>query len=210
MPLILNQEEEDTGYNIFSNNNAEESLQSNHARGVVEYSQFPQGRVNKDLRNEVGENEVKQIESEEGFTNFKASFSEIKRGEDKKETEFDPRDTNKDGEVSWGETFKAIPNQSYESVKSAVSQAGATIQSGVEKSLSGAKKVALNIGDVDGDGDIDIHDLGEAVRSTGNNIREATGINAVASGMKDSGDKITSQMIMVGGAIVLAYLLVKS
>lgn len=206
MPINISQENEndDAGYNIFSNANSEETLQSRHTRPVAEYSQFPEGRVNKDLRNEIGENAVKEIEATEGLTNYKAGFEETKRGEN-----FDPRDTNQDGEVSWGETFKAIPSQSYEKVKSVVSQGGSVVKSGVEKSIEGAKKVALKIGDVDGDGDIDIHDLGAGFVGAGQNIREATGINNVAKGLKDSADSAGSQMIMIGGAVLLAYLLIK-
>lgn len=216
MPVILNQEDDEEGsYNIFSNTTKENTLQTRHQRNIVDYNHFPNSRLNKDLRNATGENEIREIEEDNMMGKIHESFSEEKRGvfDEPPKTSApskDPRDLDGDGEVSWSETIRAVPSQSYESVKSAVSQAGAVVQSGVEKSISGAKKVALSIGDVDGDGDIDINDLGEAVRSSGHNIREATGINAVGEGLKDSGDKASSQLIWVGGAVVLAYLLIKS
>jgi len=202
MPITLFQEEDDTEYNIFSNTTNPEPLQTRHQRNIVDYDKFPKKRVNIDLANELGLSEIAEIEEDNKMGKIHESFDEVKRDE---KSQKDERDTDGDGIVSWRETVEGIPNQ----LKGVVSQASATVGSGLDVALDTAKKVSLKVGDIDGDGDVDIHDLGAGVVGAGQNLREATGANDMARAAQQSVDDARSQMVYVGGAIVLAYLLIK-
>jgi hypothetical protein len=213
MPLLLGQENDETDYNIFKPMGDKTELENSN--NIVDYNKFPVGRVNADLKNTLGNVENDRILKENNISDKRLSGLNA-QDDSVDDTKIDsipdpkdPRDLDGDGYVSWGEVVKSGGSNAYENVKSVVSSASTTITSGIEKSVSGAKKVALAIGDVDGDGDIDIHDIGAGFVGAGQNLRSASGLNDLASGVKNSSDQATSQMIYVGGAVILAYILIK-
>lgn len=185
-------------------------IEKEKERPIKDYNEFKGFRMKKDIMNAEGKSEVEQlIDSNEATKNKNIHQSKDEMIRENKE-QLDPRDTNKDGEVSWGESFKGLGLQ----VKDAVSSAGGkVVDAGLEggkMAVGGVKRVALAVADVDGDGDIDNADLGAGIRATGENLREASGLNDLGRNVKDSGDKATSQLIYVAGAVVLAYLLIKA
>ena len=204
MPINLLQEDEDSniGYNAYNMTDTGDTVLDSGSN-IVDYNKYPTSRINKDLRNATGELEqleLNEIYGSDNQDNIDESFAEIKRGEKN-----DPRDLNGDGVVSWGESINSATYSGYENVKSAVSAGASTISSGIEATVNTAKKVSLAAGDIDGDGDVDIHDLGAGFVGAGQNLREATGINAAGAAIENS----TNNLIYVGGAVVLVFLLMK-
>jgi len=209
MPLeIVDEESKNDEFNVFMNltpSTVEEV--SKHRRPILDYSNFKEGRNNDDLRSQTGENVVKEKEKEMGIDSNNApnahneSWGEMIRNS----LPNNPMDANNDGVVD-SKDIALIKESSISKVKAVGSSIGKTISSGLTKTLETAGSVALNVGDVNEDGVIDNKDLGEAVRAT----RENLGINDVARGMKSSVDTASTNMIYVGGAVILIYLLVKN
>ena len=203
--MILQEDTDTNSYSLFS---APKQNDTKYQTPIIDYNQYPEARENADLRNANGDTIQKQIEESNGIKppeQIKEGFMESIRNA----MPNNPLDVNGDGLVNSDDAI-VLKEMAVSKVKAVGSQASKTIQSGIVGGLEGAKKVALAVGDVNGDGVIDTADLGEAVRATGHNVREATGINALFEGAKDTGDKATSQMIMMGGAVILLYLLIKT
>ena len=205
MPLELIQEHDNDNVMLFQNITPVDKSQS---RPVVNYGQMPTGRLNPDLRNATGESIV-----QDQIANAGVSVNPDVVGST---DDLDPRDTNKDGEVSWKESVVSAGENAKEAVKMAGSQAGKVVSAGLDYTKKGAVKVAVNLReslDYDEDGKATMTDLANYGKdigiATGETIREASGANDVARSVKDSADSGMNTAIMVGGVVILMYAILK-
>jgi len=209
MPLELSQEQDDENVLMFRNITP---VEKEDARPIVSYATLPEGRLNPDLRNQLGESEIEEAEKNAGASGvdtIHAGKEEIKRGADEK---LDPRDTNKDGVVSWGESAVGLKESAKASIKHLPTAAGSVVNSGMDY----AKSVGSNIHsrlDYDGDGIVEFQDgaklTRDAVVEGGKAIREGSGLDDVGRAAKDTTDKALNTAIFLGAGIVLIYALLK-
>ena len=183
-------------------------VDKSQSRPVVNYGQMPSGKLNPDLRNATGESIIQDQIADAGVSgnpDVVASTNDL-----------DPRDTNKDGEVSWKESIVSVSENAKGAVKMASSSAGKVVSAGLDYTKKGATKIAVNLReslDYDEDGKATMTDLAnygkDIAVGTGQTIREASGANDIARGVKDSADSGMNTAIMVGGVVILMYAILK-
>lgn len=210
MPLELIQEHDDDNVLLFRNITPIEKPQE---RPIVNYSTLPEGKLNPDLRNELGESQIKEVMKNAGAS----GVDTIHAGkEETKREDLDPRDTDKDGKVSWSEAAVGVAESSKNAIKHMPSAAGSVVNSGMDYAKQSASAVGNKIHstlDYDGDGTIEFQDgakmTRDAVVESGKALREGSGLNDLGRGAKDSSDKAMNTAIYVGGAVILLYALIK-
>ena len=207
MPIEINHEEDDDGgFNLFRN--ITPTKDSRHTNPIIDYNKFGLNRGNTDLRNATGEVAMRAEVDDMGITpppNVKEGWGEMIRNQ----MPSNPLDVNDDGVVD-SKDMAIIKESSISKIKAVGSSAVTGIGSGLQKTATSLKKGALVLGDVNEDGVVDSADIGAGVRNAGKVIRDSSGVSELAGGLKETADNVSSQLIYVGGGVILLYLLFRT